>query len=213
MTPAILSAPMCRPHPTRPTWPRSGATRMRTPSSSVTQTAGGAIWGAPGYVFLGSTTIVYGSGENDLIDARAATTGLTIYGGDGSDTIWGGQGDDHIDGGSSNDEIHGQGGYDHIYGDSSFNVDNEIGPSSNDPNMNRAIALGDLVGAGMDTISGDSGNDIVFGDHGVVKQSLGTLKILSVNNVEEIYSNNLSNSADDLIEGGYRRRHPRGWRR
>ncbi|MBC7730040.1 MAG: hypothetical protein H7242_21025, partial [Microbacteriaceae bacterium] len=121
---------------------------------------------------------------NDVIDASAlfqgadvetTVLGIAIYGGGGNDTIIGTGAGDHLAGGSGDDIIRGGGGVDLIYGDSGFNVD----PITRTLVMVTADAgvgtlpfgpVRDALIAGKDTLSGEGGADIIFGDHGVVNQ-------------------------------------------
>ena len=59
---------------------------------------------------------IHGGAGNDLIDARAATSGVTIDGGAGNDTIYGSHYADIISGGEGDDIIHGGGGGDTLTG-------------------------------------------------------------------------------------------------
>jgi len=150
---------------------------------------------------------------NDIIDARAAQGGVTIYGGVGNDVIWGSQGDDHLAGGSGDDEIHGQGGLDHIYGDSGFNLDYAVVGESNGPHSVArllsvptanvsAIYTRDNLLSGSDTLFGDQGDDIIFGDHGVIDQVAGTLRLLTTGNVTRIATDQPNNGQADVMNGG-----------
>ncbi|BCS96179.1 hypothetical protein DSLASN_18110 [Desulfoluna limicola] len=147
---------------------------------------------------------------DDVIDARGAAKSVIIYGGAGNDTIWGSQGDDHIAGGSGNDVIHGQGGSDHIYGDSGFNIDvstrlslaGQILTVVNTPSAGDNPEIRDDLMAGADTLDGDGGSDILFGDYGVIGQTPGTQRILSTGGVVGVDTVNLALGADDHLSGG-----------
>ncbi|HQV08466.1 MAG TPA: calcium-binding protein, partial [Thauera sp.] len=177
---------------------------------------------------------------NDVIDASAlfvgadpntTVLGIAIYGGGGNDTIYGTQAADHLAGGSGDDTIYAGGGLDLVYGDSGFNVDpitrtlvmvtHDLGYGS--------LAFGpvrDQLVAGKDKLYGGTGNDVIFGDHGVVQQIVprGTIhedyaaaagrsaffnafsatasdKLLTTGFIEEIYSAEPGNGANDTIEG------------
>jgi Ca2+-binding RTX toxin-like protein len=163
-------------------------------------------------LFTGNAAVFQHAGD-DVIDARANAAGVTIYGGAGDDTIWGSQAADHLAGGSGDDVIHGQGGADHIYGDSGFNLDYDV---AKDPDTDAAIVTrllsvptsntsavvthDDLV-AGSDTIYGDAGDDIVFGDHGVIDQVPGTLRLIDSTQVTRIATAESANGAADTIYG------------
>ena len=94
-------------------------------------------------------------------------------------------------GGSGDDTISGGDGDDQIYGDSGVNVDiisrvlpmpttDAARPANDNPKSNR-----DGLVAGKDKISGDDGDDVIFGDHGIVTQAAlqaaelpGTLRLV-----------------------------------
>jgi Ca2+-binding RTX toxin-like protein len=161
-------------------------------------------------IFTGNA-VTFAYAGNDLIDASSISQGVTIYGGAGNDTIYGSQAGDHLAGGSGDDTIYGKGGNDHIYGDSGFNLLFDVKKTASDnavvtrllmvatANMSTAATSDGLV-AGKDKIYGDAGNDITFGDLGVVDQS--SLKLLSTDHVTEIRSERFSNGDADYIEGG-----------
>jgi Ca2+-binding RTX toxin-like protein len=56
--------------------------------------------------------------------------------------------------------------------------------------------------AGSDTISGDAGDDIIFGDHGSITQSVGTSGILTTSRVERARTVQPSVGAGDTIFAG-----------
>ena len=137
---------------------------------------------------------------NDVIDAHeldlshmvplngTVTVGLIVYGGGGNDTIKGSQAGDHLAGGSGDDTIEGNGGDDHIYGDSGFNVDPItrtlfVVTSVNATYSPAPPAVRDALLAGQDNIKGGSGDDIIFGDHGIVTQAVPP---------RSVYPNNLT---------------------
>ncbi|MCB1998992.1 MAG: hypothetical protein KDH91_00365, partial [Rhodoferax sp.] len=155
---------------------------------------------------------------NDLIDAHLASPdrgawgddalGIVIHGGGGDDTIIGSQLGDVLTGGSGDDRIFGQDGDDRIHGDSGINIDivsrilsvpttDGLRPANDNPDSNR-----DTLVAGRDTIQGDGGDDIIFGDHGIVQQLLpATQQILNVRRVTDIRTDQPANGADDVIHG------------
>ena len=155
---------------------------------------------------------------NDVIDASAITPndgglggdalGVVLYGGEGNDTLYGSQLGDVLAGGSGDDTIFGHSGDDQIYGDSGINVDvisrtlsvpttDDVRPSNDNPNSNR-----DALVAGQDTLHGNDGADIMFGDHGIVEQQIpDEQKILIVRKVQDIRSDQAANGADDIIHG------------
>ena len=114
-----------------------------------------------------SAAFAFANDGGDTIDASVATQTVAIYGGGGNDVIYGSQAGDHLAGGAGGDEIHGQGGADHIYGDSGFNqdlatrLDRVIGQPSSDP-------PGGDQRSRATTSFGDAGDDIIFGDHGII---------------------------------------------
>src|SRR5262249_10860245 len=66
----------------------------------------------------------------------------------------------------------------------------------------------DMV-AGRDVITGDTGRDILFGDHGIVTQSTlqaaeaaGTLRLVNPGSVTRIETTEATNGAADTIDGG-----------
>ena len=135
---------------------------------------------------------------NDTIDASLmpATAdgfvGIVIYGGTGNDTIYGGADDDHLAGGAGDDTIDGGAGNDHIYGDSSFNVNlllfaqDQITPFSTvtqPGQINGMFVVTTEAVTGVDTIHGGAGEDIVFGDHGVIGQEPGTRRLQTTGSV------------------------------
>jgi Ca2+-binding RTX toxin-like protein len=161
-------------------------------------------------IFTGNAVTFANSG-NDIIDASAISQSVTIYGGAGNDTIRGSQGGDHLAGGSGNDVIYGGSGNDHIYGDSGFNLTFNVQKNAEDEavvervltvvtaNESAAVTSDGLV-AGTDKIYGGDGDDVIFGDMGVVDQAY--LKLLSTGNVTEIRSERFSNGEADHIYGG-----------
>ena len=156
---------------------------------------------------------------DDVIDASADTPatgsygadalGVVIYGGGGNDTISGSQIGDVLAGGSGNDTIFGNAGDDRIYGDSGVNVDiisrvlsvpttDAARPANDNPKSNR-----DSLVAGQDTIYGNTGDDIIFGDHGVVLQPIpDAQKILIVRRVSDLRTDQPTNGAADTIFAG-----------
>jgi Ca2+-binding RTX toxin-like protein len=110
------------------------------------------------------------------LDVNTSVFGIAIYGGAGNDTITGTQAGDHLAGGSGNDTIHGGRGIDLIYGDSGFNVDpitRTLIMRTSDGGIG-TLPFGpvrDEMVAGRDTINGNDGDDVIFGDHGVVTQN------------------------------------------
>ena len=146
--------------------------------------------------------------HNDTIDASAysggATGGLVLFGGVGDDTIRGSQGADHIAGGSSDDDIHGNSGDDHIYGDGGFNVDLltrtlTVAVEVDEDPKSEAV---DTLNPGNDTIEGNDGVDIIFGDLGRIDQVAGTIRIANTGFVERIISTETGLGGNDDILGG-----------
>src|SRR5690606_9352632 len=54
---------------------------------------------------------------------------------------------------------------------------------------------------GDDTIHGDGGDDIIFGDHGVIDQAMGTLRILTTGDVTRIATVRPEVGGIDTIRG------------
>ena len=102
--------------------------------------------------------------------------------------IRGSQAGDHIAGGSGNDTINGEGGDDHVYGDSGINIDagdaRAVGADLQRGRQPRPDAR--RPGAGRRHHLRRRGDDIMFGDHGVIDQAPGTLRILTTGNVTRI---------------------------
>ncbi|MGB0600370.1 MAG: hypothetical protein ACPGLY_27145, partial [Rubripirellula sp.] len=152
----------------------------------------------------------------DLIDASLANGSVVAYGGPGNDRIYGSNFGDQLAGGSGQDHIEGNGGADHIYGDTGFNLDLSAryenvrdGIVSHSLLLNTAYATAstdhtatsdDLVAA-EDRLLGGDGDDVIFGDHGLVTQSTTTLKILSTDRVEFAETESPHNGASDVITG------------
>jgi Ca2+-binding RTX toxin-like protein len=170
------------------------------------------------------------------IDALPSV-GFTAYGGAGNDLIYGSQAGDHLAGGSGDDTIYGQGGSDHIYGDSGVNVniltreltiptvdaspaptiDPKLGASDQTfkPIKVRTPVRDDMA-AGRDFLDGNGTSNpdqpnIIFGDHGVIKQYvddpnlppvlLQKIQTTNLSTVLEINSTELQNGADDILFG------------
>ncbi|RJR48541.1 MAG: calcium-binding protein, partial [Desulfobacteraceae bacterium] len=149
---------------------------------------------------------------DDLIDARGASGSVAIYGGRGNDKIYGSQQGDQIAGGSGDDEIHGQGGSDHIYGDSGFNlnltkrlslaiedINHDVLNFATAPGANDDADTRDGLAGGQDRIFGEGGNEVIFGDHGVIRQTYGTERLVERGNIEKISSAEHGNGAHDEI--------------
>ena len=133
-----------------------------------------------------------------------------IYGGTGNDTIYGGHDDDHLAGGAGNDTIDGGAGNDHIYGDSAFNVNlllfaqDQITPFSTVTQLaqiNGMFTVTTDAVTGADTIHGGAGDDIVFGDHGVIGQEPGTRRLQTTGFVTLVETVERSNGKGDTIYG------------
>jgi hypothetical protein len=148
---------------------------------------------------------------NDIINASGATGSVVIYGGRGNDVLTGGEFGDHIAGGSGNDTIKGLGGDDHIYGDSGFNLDlskrlslsTQILLVVNTPDTaNDNLDTSDDLAVGIDNIDGGSGNDVIFGDKGVVNQVADTNRILTTGAIVSITTTNRNEAANDILKGG-----------
>ncbi|MEH6515891.1 MAG: matrixin family metalloprotease [Halioglobus sp.] len=152
---------------------------------------------------------------DDIIDASGLEIpnpdSVIIYGGDGDDQITGSQGDDHIAGGAGSDTINGEFGNDHIYGDSQFNVDLDLfnqdqqqplTDQSDIDDMFEVVTTGDAdASIQEDTINAGQGNDVVFGDHGVIGQVDGTRRIETTGQMVSIATTNLNDGYADTVHG------------
>ena len=146
--------------------------------------------------------------HHDTIDASGysggSTGGLVLFGGVGDDIIHGSQGADHIAGGSGGDTIYGHVGDDHIYGDAGFNVDLltrtlTVAVEVDDDPTSEAV---DDLTPGDDTIEGNDGVDIIFGDLGRIDQVTDTIRINNTGFVERIVSTDVGVGGNDTILGG-----------
>jgi len=145
-----------------------------------------------------------------LSEQGDAFVGVVVYGGPGRDTITGSQDDDQLAGGSGPDTIKGEAGADHIYGDSHFNINLLLFAQDQVSRFGTATELGMInamftvptTGTGdIDTINGGAGNDVIFGDHGVIDQTDGTRRIESTGNLVLLQTDNRANGAGDTIHG------------
>ncbi|HSG90608.1 MAG TPA: hypothetical protein VLA56_15440 [Pseudomonadales bacterium] len=150
---------------------------------------------------------------NDVIDASASAGSVTVYGGRGDDVIIGSQAGDHLAGGSGDDLIRGQGGADNLYGDGGFNLDFEVVGEPDAAHFvarlltqvdrNTSVVLtADHLAAGSDELHGDAGDDRIIGDHGVIDQVAGTLRLIETQQVERVRTTEPTNGAADRIFGG-----------
>ena len=150
------------------------------------------------------------------------SVGITAYGGEGDDTIIGSQTGDHLAGGSGDDLIVGQRGIDHIYGDSGVTVD-VLTRTLYVPTVNTSVsAQADEMIAGEDVLHGegagslvggpDDGDDVIFGDHGVVTQQVPAgrtdllgpplfVRLQTTRLVLVVETAEPQNGADDVITG------------
>ena len=118
--------------------------------------------------------VIDGQTGDDVVDATDASLFVTVYGSEGEDTLvgsrfddqlFGGSGDDIISGNNGSDLIEGGAGNDWLAGDKAKVTD----ASGNDvTSRNRADArlLTSTDGDDVDTISGDSGDDVILGGDG-----------------------------------------------
>ena len=105
----------------------------------------------------------------DILDARQSPRSMVIDGGPGNDSIWASQAGDHIAGGIGDDQIHGGVGNDQIYGDSAFNVSTHSYCGFATVVLQRILTVVTTAdAAGGDTIDDSGGDNIIFGDHGIV---------------------------------------------
>jgi len=157
---------------------------------------------------------------HDTIDASGADARVAVFGGPGDDAITGSVFGDHLAGGSGEDAIDGLDGLDHIYGDSGFNIDLSLrldratellAAGSPDgvqvltvataPDAGTNTSTGDFLAAGDDAITGDSGDDLILGDHGVIEQAAGVQRLATTGQVTRMASNEVDNGGDDTISG------------
>jgi Ca2+-binding RTX toxin-like protein len=174
--------------------------------------------GAEGGEPAGGTATSFNNPGDDIIDASQmadqgdAFVGIVVYGGPGNDRITGSQGDDHLAGGEGGDTIDGQAGADHVYGDSHFNIDANLFAQdqierfdATDPDELALIdAMFTVVSAGAganDSLVGDAGDDILFGDHGVIDQVAGTRRIESTGEVIALRTVSMTEGGNDTITG------------
>ena len=153
---------------------------------------------------------------NDVVDASASTSNVTLDGGagddsiltgvgndcivagDGADTVNSGAGSDTIDGGAGNDSLAGKAGNDSILGgdgddtiDCGTGDDYSLGGDGND-----LINGGD----GRDTLSTGAGRNILYGGFGEdrLNGSGGRDTLLGEDDSDRLYGN----GGDDSIDGG-----------
>jgi Ca2+-binding RTX toxin-like protein len=152
---------------------------------------------------------------NDTIDASGMQppsdgfVGIVLYGGGGDDIITGSRGDDQLAGGTGADTIDGADGNDAIYGDSHFNVDVTLAAEDQlplfVPTADEIARMFVVVSEGMgegDTLYGGAGNDVLFGDHGVVERVAGTRPIETTGSIVAAHTTDIANGAGDTIHGG-----------
>ncbi|MDZ4220728.1 MAG: hypothetical protein U1D70_17120 [Methylobacter sp.] len=147
---------------------------------------------------------------DDVIDASVLGVPIAIYGGPGVDFIFGGSGEDHLAGGSGADGIWAGSGNDHIYGDDGFNVDlgTKLGQNPqilfvvSAPASTDHLTTRDPLTAGVDTIYGGDGEDIIFGDHGRIDQVAGTQRIFTTGYVVSAQTTEPASSMNDYVFAG-----------
>ncbi|MGB0600512.1 MAG: hypothetical protein ACPGLY_27865, partial [Rubripirellula sp.] len=165
--------------------------------------------------FSGHARAFYHHGD-DIIDLTAATGTVVAYGGEGNDILIGSDYNDHLAGGSGDDILKGNAGSDHLYGDSGFNVELRVRydlvadlEADHEMIVSTAVQVSDedhaatrdnLV-AGSDQIFGGDENDLIFGDHGYITHTAGSLKILGDAAVEYATTASEENGASDEITG------------
>jgi len=132
---------------------------------------------------------LYGSNNDDVLDASGFSGPTWLFGFSGNDTLVGGAGNDYIDAGAGNDGLSGLGGNDTLLGGTGD--DTLLGGDGND---------GLLPGAGTDTALGESGDDAIDADDGeadvVAKSGNGTdtspgdtLSVDALDQVDEAFTN------------------------
>lgn len=126
---------------------------------------------------------------SSYVPSESTTKGLTINGGNGSDTIKATDYNDVIKGGTGNDSIEGLQGDDTIYGDAGN--DFIRGGDGND------VIYG---GNEEDDIMGGKGNDTIYGDYGndSIKGGEGDNELYGAEGNDTIYGGD----GNDLISGG-----------
>src|SRR5262249_28750402 len=101
-------------------------------------------------------------------------------------------------------------GNDHIYGDSAFDVNLLLFAQDQVTPFNAVTQLAQINGMftvttaaapGADTIHGDDGDDIVFGDHGVIDQEPGTRRLQTTGFVTRVTTVERTNGLADTIYG------------
>ena len=146
------------------------------------------------------------AGQGDTLDASAlgATQTVALYGGIGDDIIRGGAAGDNIAGGGGNDTIFGNGGNDQIYGDSGFTVDLSTRTLTIDNTVDLApqYISADTRAAGIDTIDAGEGDNVVFGDYGLILQAAGTLRLATTGEIIRVQSTTFDQGQGDIITAG-----------
>jgi len=161
--------------------------------------------------FTGNASVFEHSGD-DVIDVSALDHSVSIYGGAGDDVIYGSSAGDHLAGGSGDDHIDGGNGDDHIYGDSGLNLNIGLATDGEGASLtldlsvatenSSSLSVADTLVAGRDIIDAGAGNDIVFGDIGIVDLLPGTSRVGTTGNVIGIYTADSNNGHNDIIVGG-----------
>ena len=114
-----------------------------------------------------TSLVINGQAGNDVIDATAATTGVTITDGDGNDVILGGSGNDTITAGNGNDQVIGGLGSNTITAgngnDIVIGADGEVVRAGG-----QVVLVESTDGAlgGNNVITVGSGNDVIIGGPG-----------------------------------------------
>jgi len=147
------------------------------------------------------------AGTDTLTVDSGVFEGVTLYGGAEIDTITGGSGDDLIFGGSGNDIINGGDGADAIWGDSGVDIDlsakvtgaTVFATVDTDGGTDVLTRVTDDGTAGDDTINGEIGADVIFGDHGLINGADFNTgdRIVTVREVKAG-----SDTGNDTINGG-----------
>jgi Ca2+-binding RTX toxin-like protein len=161
------------------------------PKSGGVEGASDDLGGDDTIVGKGGDDFIYGGGGADQIDGGAGID--TIDAGAGNDIVFGGSGDDSIVGGS---------GEDLIFGDrplTTFNSGDTFVESIRTFSTSWAeTAASDTGSAGKDTISGEEGNDIIFGDDGA-NGTTGVVDTISGGKGADLLA---GDGGDDTIFGG-----------
>jgi hypothetical protein len=151
-------------------------------------------------------------GDASVIDARADTQGVVMYGGTGNATLYGGGGDDQIAGGSGFDTIWAGSGTDDIYGNDGFNLNLAQTLAMSNQEQTQVLLIADiaaadpsptedLLSASSDQIHGGFGNDVILAHWGYITVTPSTNILISTGGVTGIYTQDNEATANSEISG------------